>query len=156
MQTSEQAELRAVPQDRCFVCGPRNPNGLRIRYTVAAQGTVSAIWIPTEACEGLSGIIHGGIVAAVLDEAMAKAVVAAGIEALTGELRVRYRERVVPGETLRIQGWVVRRTKRLVATEAVLSGPEVGERAHAWASFLTLRHAGEFQEDHVENRSADE
>jgi len=90
------------------------------------------------AWEGFQGIIHGGILATVLDEAMSKAVVATRCEALTVALRVRFRRRVVCGEPLRIRAWVVKRTKRLIAAEATLTAGDGVECAHARASFLAL------------------
>jgi acyl-coenzyme A thioesterase PaaI-like protein len=100
---------------------------------------VTAQWTPTHDWEGFENIIHGGIVSTVLDEAMSKAVVLANCEALTGELRVRFRRHLVPGVTMQIRGWVAARRKRLIETEATLTGSDGLEHAHAWASFLALR-----------------
>jgi acyl-coenzyme A thioesterase PaaI-like protein len=130
--------LHAVPHSRCVVCGRDNTHGLQIQYSSDAAGATAAAWTPTAAWEGFRGIIHGGIVATVLDEAMSKAVAATNCEALTGELRVRYRRTVVTGEILHVRGWIVKRAKRLVTTEASLTATDGSERAHAWASFLTL------------------
>ena len=135
----ETGALRARAQSRCFVCGPDHPNGLHIAYRMSSDGTTTALWTPDSNCEGFRGIVHGGIVSTVLDEAMSKAVAASGCEALTGELRVRLRRRVAPGEVLSIRGWVTGRKKRLIETEATLTDGSGAERAHAWASFLTLR-----------------
>ena len=100
---------------------------------------VTALWTPTHDWEGFENVIHGGIVSTVLDEAMSKAVVFAECEALTGELRVRFRRHVTPGETQHIRAWVAARRKRIIETEATLTGADGVERAHAWASFLGLR-----------------
>jgi len=143
--------LRAVPHSRCFVCGPDNPRGLQVRYTLGPDGATEAEWTPTASWEGFQGIIHGGIVATVLDEAMSKAVAATGCEALTGELRVRYRRHVSTGEPLRIRGWIVKRAKRLIATEATLMASDGSERAHAWASFLAIKESSQ-----NENRSSNQ
>jgi acyl-coenzyme A thioesterase PaaI-like protein len=102
------------------------------------DGIISAEWRPTEKWEGFEGIVHGGIISTVLDEAMSKAVAAMNYEALTGELRVRFRHRVAAGENLRIRGWVLEKAKRLVRAEAVLTAADGSERAHAWARFLAL------------------
>ncbi len=98
---------------------------------------MSAAWTPGSAWEGFQGIVHGGIVSTVLDEAMSKAVAAAGVKALTAEIRVRYRLHVSTGEGYRIRGWIVKRNKRLIETEAVLAAEDGTEHAHAWANFLT-------------------
>ena len=130
--------LRARTQNGCVVCGQDNPYGLRIQYVLGRDGAVTADWRPTESWEGFEGIVHGGIISTVLDEAMSKAVAAMNYEALTGELRVRFRHHVAAGETLRIRGWVVEKAKRLVRAEAVLTAADGSERAHAWARFLAL------------------
>jgi acyl-coenzyme A thioesterase PaaI-like protein len=130
--------LRAEPQAGCVVCGPENPRGLQIRFATQPDGAVTARWTPAAGWEGFRGIIHGGIVSTVLDEAMSKAVAGARYEALTAELRVRFRRPVEPGTELRIRGWVAGRRRRLIDTEATLTDADGAERAHAWAAFLLL------------------
>ena len=130
--------LQARTQNRCFVCGQENPYGLHIHFVRERDGAIWAEWQPTENWEGFKGIVHGGIISAVLDEAMSKAVAAIKCEALTGELGVRFRHHVSTGESLRIRGWVVGKVKRLVKAEATLMAADGSERAHAWARFLAL------------------
>jgi acyl-coenzyme A thioesterase PaaI-like protein len=102
---------------------------------------MTATWTPNPAWEGFRGIVHGGVVSTVLDEAMSKAVAATGSEALTAELRVRFRRHVTSGDVFLIRGWIVKRNRRLIGTEATLTAPDGTEHAHAWASFLTLLRA---------------
>lgn len=129
---------RARPQPACFVCGQENARGLRIRFERAAGSQFSAEWIPEAAFEGFSGIVHGGIVSTVLDEAMSKAVSASGAQALTAELKVRFRLPVRAGERFQIRGWIAKQNRRLTETESVLVGAGGTEYAHAWARFLPL------------------
>ncbi len=86
----------------CVVCGAQNPNGLQLAFQTGPNG-VHARWVPKEGWESFQGTVLGGIVTAVLDEAMSKAIIACGREAFTVELRVRFRERVCPGEELHVQ-----------------------------------------------------
>ena len=74
----------------------------------------------------------------VLDEAMSKAVASIPREALTAELRVRFRKPVRSGMCLQIRGWVSQQRKRRVSTEASLVGPDGTEYARGWAAFLEL------------------
>jgi acyl-coenzyme A thioesterase PaaI-like protein len=134
--------LQARSQGACFVCGQGNPLGLRIAFEQQDNGDTVAAWTPTQAMEGFRGIVHGGLVSTVLDEAMSKAVAATGRQALTAEIRVRFRRHVTSGGTFLIRGWLVRQNKRLMLTEARLTAPDGTEHAHAWASFLTLPGAG--------------
>jgi len=83
---------------RCFGCGPGHPSGLHVRVFKTDDGVVSPIVVP-HVYEGPPGAVHGGIVAAYLDEILGGATVrATGKIAVTGELTVRY-VRPVPSET---------------------------------------------------------
>lgn len=130
--------LQARSQSACFVCGQDNPHGLRIRFQRQDSGEITATWTPNRVWEGFRGIVHGGVVSTVLDEAMSKAVAATGSEALTAKLRVRFRRHVASGDVFLIRGWIVKRNRRLIEAEAVLTAPDGTEHAHAWASFLTV------------------
>jgi len=133
--------LHARTQSGCFVCGPNNPRGLQLRFEGQGAGETSATWIPVSAWEGFRGIIHGGLVSTVLDEAMSKAVAGMGIEALTADLRVRFRQPVTSGDAFIVRGWIVSRNKRMIRTEAVLAAGDGTEHTHAWATFLPLHAA---------------
>ncbi len=131
----------ARPQSACFLCGQDNPAGLKIMFQLQVDGGMAATWTPAPAWEGFRGIVHGGVVSTVLDGAMSKAVAATGSEALTAELRIRFRLPVQSGTPFQIRGWVVRRSKRLIETEATITAFDGTEHARAWASFLTLPKA---------------
>ncbi len=133
--TKDMDRAQAPLNPRCVVCGSSNPKGLRISFQQNANG-VCADWIPTSEWEGFKGVIHGGIITTVLDEAMSKAVIARNWQALTVELRVRLRGRVSPGQALQVRGWVVEKQGRKILTEATLTSNTGEERAHAWATFL--------------------
>jgi hypothetical protein len=122
----------------CIVCGAQNPNGLQLAFRAGSNG-VSAAWVPKGGWESFEGTVHGGIITAVLDEAMSKAIIACGWEAFTVELRVRFHDRVSPGERLHVHGWIVEKRKRRILAEASLAGDTGKERAHAWAVFLIPR-----------------
>jgi uncharacterized protein (TIGR00369 family) len=130
---------RAEPNDGCVICGKDNPRGLRIEFSQTCDGTMTAPWRPSSDLEGFRGVVHGGVIAAALDEAMSKAVASKGWPALTCELRVRFRRSVRAGESLRIRGWVVEKRKRQVLAEASLCREDGAERAHASAVFLIVR-----------------
>jgi len=133
--------LRARFQAGCFVCGQENPHGLHVRFRRQDNGEITATWTPTPVLEGFEGIVHGGVVSAVLDEAMSKAVAGEGTEALTAELRVRFHYHVTAGDAFTVRGWIASRNKRLIKTEAALLAGDGTEHAHAWATFLPLRPA---------------
>jgi acyl-coenzyme A thioesterase PaaI-like protein len=137
-----ESRQHAQPQSACFVCGQDNARGLRLEFRPEFDGGMTANWMPDSAFEGFHGVIHGGVVSTVLDEAMSKAVAATGAKALTAELRVRFRHHVATGEDFRVRGWIVGRHKRVIDAEAALTAADGTEHAHAWAKFLSLPGAG--------------
>jgi acyl-coenzyme A thioesterase PaaI-like protein len=98
-----------------------------------------ARWRASAGWESFRGTIHGGVICAVLDEAMSRAIVSVGYLAVTAEIRVRFRDKAVPGEELSIRGWVTGVRKRKIEAESSLLAADGVEKAHAWATFLTVR-----------------
>lgn len=60
-----------------FVCGEENPYGPHLRFQADGRSAF-ARWTPTAEWESSHGIIHGGIISAVLDEVMSKAIISGG------------------------------------------------------------------------------
>ena len=119
----------------CVVCGQENPFGLHLEFQT--DGDVStAQWTASAGWESFKGVIHGGVICAVLDEAMSQAIIAAGYEALTAEMRIRFRKKVSVNDVLRARGWVVRVQKRKIVAEGSHTSADGVEKAHAWATFL--------------------
>jgi uncharacterized protein (TIGR00369 family) len=98
-----------------------------------------AEWVPSLEWQGYRGVIHGGILSTVLDEAMAKSAAVFSSHGVTAELKVRFRRPVEPGQRLAIRAWAVEVSKRRILTEAVIIGADGPEYAHAWGTFLAPR-----------------
>lgn len=101
-------ETRAEAHDRCIVCGHANGRAPRLRFAVADDGSVQATLRPGPAYEGYAGILHGGIIATLLDAAMTNCLFAQGRCGLTAELCVRFRHPVVTGTRLQLRACVER------------------------------------------------
>lgn len=96
----------------CFVCGRQNPVGLKLTFYEDDEAhEVRVDFTVPEEYQGYPGVVHGGIVSAILDEVSGRAVMMAdGEERLMATLRlsVRFR-RPTPTETpLVAVGWVRR------------------------------------------------
>lgn len=63
-------------------------------FNLQADNSVSTSLQSDELLQGYQGMIHGGILSALLDSAMANCLLKQGIEGVTGELRVRYHQPV--------------------------------------------------------------
>jgi len=105
--------------DYCFVCGPDNPVGLHLRFRRDGEGVTSE-FVPREEHVGWQGIVHGGILAAVLDDAMGNLFYLQGYQALTARMEVRFRKPVRPGERLRVRAWLAAEDDRTLTVRAEL------------------------------------
>ena len=105
----------------CFICGPENPEGLGLTFfqDVAGNRVVADLTIPLK-CQGPPGFAHGGLLAAVLDEAMGKAAWLAGHRAYAAHLEFDYRKPVPVGAAARFVAWVDRSEGRKAFTLCVV------------------------------------
>jgi acyl-coenzyme A thioesterase PaaI-like protein len=124
----------------CFVCGEENPHGLHLAFQTDGH-RASATWTPRAGWESYKGIIHGGVISSVLDEAMSKAILSGGSEAFTADLRIRFRKKICVDDIMYVRGWVVSVEKRKILAEASITSEAGEERTHAWGVFLVARHS---------------
>ncbi|MDR5683768.1 MAG: PaaI family thioesterase [Armatimonadota bacterium] len=111
--------------NRCFVCGPDNPIGLHLRFSPDGRA-IEAEFVPTELHVGYEGIVHGGILAAAMDDAMANLFYFRGQKGLTARMEVRFRRAVRPGQALRVRAWIEEEGPRTITARAeVLCGGDV-------------------------------
>jgi acyl-coenzyme A thioesterase PaaI-like protein len=89
----------------CFVCGKDNPQGFKIKvqYSEADLAAETELTIPRE-YQGWADVIHGGILATLLDELMAHAVWRFAGPGLTLGMEVRFHKPLKPGEFIRVRG----------------------------------------------------
>lgn len=108
----------------CFVCGRENGAGLHAAWVSdRAAGEVRSTLVLSEAFHGYPGIAHGGIVAALLDEAMVRSLLLEGsFEDLmvTGRMQVSYRRATPTAEPITVAGRLVKRgTSRATAAAEI-------------------------------------
>ena len=71
---SEDSKHTLQPNSRhCFVCGLENHFGLKLRFIETGPGEVSAEYTVPDQFQGYPGLVHGGIVTAMLDEVTGRA-----------------------------------------------------------------------------------
>lgn len=119
----------------CFACGQHNPIGLRLRFTEEGEG-IRAEFTPGPQYQGYEGVVHGGIVAAALDDAMANLVHLRGQEALTAKLEVRFRQEAPVGQRLIVAARITGERGRLFNAEATLALPDGTRLADARGTFV--------------------
>lgn len=138
MSSSDNGRVYLPNSRTCFVCGEENVAGLQLRFFVE-NNTVLTHFMPKPHHCGYANVVHGGVVAALLDETMAWAANRALARmTVTAELNIRYL-RPVPGDAQSLV-WaeITRATRRIAyARGAVVDGAGT-ELARAEASFLPL------------------
>lgn len=91
----------------CFICGLENPIGLHLHIYETEPGVVESKYIAPDHFQGYPGVLHGGIVAAILDEISGRAHMGDADNPrfmFTGKLEIKYRKNVPVGKLLRIVG----------------------------------------------------
>jgi len=106
----------------CFLCGRQNDIGLKMTwYNDHEAGQVRATVTVPEHFNGYPGVVHGGIIAAILDETSGRALLLDGDEGnlfVTLKLEVKYRRLTPTGEPLTAVGWVIRPGQRRATVAA--------------------------------------
>jgi acyl-coenzyme A thioesterase PaaI-like protein len=130
--------VRVTYDGRCFGCGRDNEEGLRMRFEPMPEGSVCEYVVP-ERYQSWRGMVHGGVIALMLDEALGWAAWHAGHPGLTGRLEVRYRQPLRLGEVARVVGRVDRVRRTLVYATAFIDRPADGQRiAEASATLMAV------------------
>lgn len=75
--------------DSCFGCGPRNPAAVGIALELAGDRVLGRLTLD-ERHQGAPGLAHGGVVAAILDEASGTVPTTMCVPAVTAKLEVNY------------------------------------------------------------------
>jgi acyl-coenzyme A thioesterase PaaI-like protein len=118
---SSRESKKRIPPNYCFACGKDNPDGLRLDFEFDAKrkSVECRLKLPAR-YQGATGFAHGGIIATLLDEAMAKVNGKQGIRAVTLTLKATYRKVVPVEKTLILRGWHTSKRGRKIYLRAQL------------------------------------
>lgn len=114
----------------CFICGLENPVGLKLRIYEIEPGVIETTYTAPEHFQGYPGVLHGGIVATILDEISGRAHMGPAENPrflFTAKLEVIYRKNVPIGKPLRIVGKAGRDKGRSAEGWAGIYDAETGE-----------------------------
>lgn len=111
--------MRVEDDGFCFACGPGNPHGLKLVFSVDPVSlTSTAETVLAPGFNGWKGVAHGGIVSTLLDESMIYACGALGWLSVTAEINVRFRRPVPTGKALTVRGFVLENRTRFFEARA--------------------------------------
>lgn len=137
--TQDRNEKTFLPNSKtCFICGEDNAAGLRTRFFVQ-DGLVKSIIEPQPHHCGYANVVHGGIVAAVVDETMGWAA-ARAIERMcfTAEMNIRYIKPVPADRPMTVCADVEKASRRLVYARGWIIDDTGEEFARATGRFMPL------------------
>ena len=104
----------------CFGCGLDNPIGLKLNFQWHGK-TARAEFTPTKSYQGWAGLVHGGIIICILDEAMGYAALFGGMNCVTAKVQVKLKRLIPIDEPLIITSSIIKKTRKLVETKAAIS-----------------------------------
>lgn len=126
--------------NNCFGCGIGNSQGLRLTFMFNSLLNIAESWyVPTEREMGALGIMHGGFVSLLLDEAMGKVLSGLGIKAPTAQLNVRFNKPTMLDKPIHIVGKLLEISGRKYSLKATIMDEKGNITAEANALFIKIK-----------------
>ena len=124
----------------CFACGMANPYGLHLRFFETGPGEVTSDYIVPDHFQGYPGVVHGGIVAAMLDEVTGRALMDGDSPRFmfTARLEIKYRKNVPVGQPLRLVGQAGKLRDKAATSVGRIFGPDGELLAEAEALLVNV------------------
>jgi acyl-coenzyme A thioesterase PaaI-like protein len=134
--------VKKQPTSRnCFVCGESNPAGVHVRFYEREDGSVLSRFTGADHHQGYPGRMHGGVITAIMDETMGRAIMinyGDSIWGVTVELTVRFRKPVPLGVELTAAGRIVTEKARLFEGTGELYLPDGTVAVEAEGKYVKL------------------
>jgi len=112
--------------DHCFVCGRKNPAGLYMQFYDNGKDEVCSEYTVASRYQSYPGIVHGGILASMLDEVVGRVAIIGDHHhfMVSVRLQVLYRHPVPVETPLKIKGRIVRLSGRLGKAQGEIILPD--------------------------------
>ncbi len=134
--------IRKQPNSKmCLVCGLKNPCGLKGSFYELENDELVYIFKPLEMHQGYPGRLHGGIISAVIDETVGRAIMIGhdgDIWGVTAELNIRFKEPVPLNEQLKVIGRVTKETRRFFQGSGELLLPNGKTAIEGYGKYIKL------------------
>ncbi len=121
----------------CFVCGRNNREGLQVNWVTEGK-TTRAEFVPAKRFQGFTDIVHGGIIAALLDEAMARLAWKLYGNCIPAEINIRFISAAKVKEKLLVTGEIVNTVKRIIYARSQIRKEDGTKVATATSKILLL------------------
>ncbi|MEA2008074.1 MAG: PaaI family thioesterase [Chloroflexota bacterium] len=111
----------------CYVCGVDNEHGLHLKFYETEAGEVVVNYTVPDRFQGYSGVVHGGVVASLVDEVLGRVHMGSSDDTrfmYTAKLTVKYRKPVPTGKPIKIVGHAKTSKRRVATSTAEIYGPD--------------------------------
>ncbi|HLA06950.1 MAG TPA: PaaI family thioesterase [Anaerolineales bacterium] len=139
----------------CFICGMENPIGLHLHIYRTAPGEVESSYVAPGHFEGYPGILHGGIVAAIIDDICCHTQIGSDPQnprfMFSAKIEVKYRRNVPTGKMLKITAKSIKSSGRTAEAWAGIFDAESNELLAEGKTILV-----DVPEGTVDNKKLDE
>jgi acyl-coenzyme A thioesterase PaaI-like protein len=124
----------------CFVCGLENPHGLKLTFYQDGPASVICQYTVPDRFQGYPGVVHGGIVTSIMDEALGRVFMIDDHNRFmfTAKLTTRFRKNVPIETPLTITARVLKDRGRIAESSAQLFGPDGDLLAEAQGLLVAL------------------
>lgn len=93
--------------EHCVLCGDFHPRSWRLSFTPSEDGGVWTKFVAGAELQGYDNLLHGGVIASLLDAAMTHCLFYHSIQAVTGDLRVRFLQPTACNVSLELRAWLL-------------------------------------------------
>lgn len=121
----------------CFGCGKENPIGLHLEF-IEKNDSYMTKFTPRAEHQGYDGIMHGGLVSTILDEAMAGYIHKKGFQAVTARLDIRFRQPTPIGQELTAVAKIAGKRGNMYEVIGEIMLPDGTVTAHGKATVAVL------------------
>lgn len=125
----------------CFVCGLKNPFGLKAQFYVSETKELIAIFKPEEIHQSYPGRLHGGIASAILDETIGRAILnhyEKEVWGVTIELQVKFRKPINLNQELKVIGRITKIENRIFEGTGEIILPDGEIAVEAYGKYLKV------------------
>jgi uncharacterized protein (TIGR00369 family) len=141
----------------CFVCGLKNPSGLRAAFYELENGELMAVFTAREQHQSYPGRLHGGICATILDETIGRALMIRSkgeVWGVTVEFTMRFKKPVPTDRPVRVVGRIVKEGSRIFegTGEILLEDGKVAVEGQGRYIKMPLAKIADFDQDAQEWR----
>ncbi len=135
----------------CFACGLENSHGLGMIFYELGSDRLESHYTVPEHFEGYPGVVHGGIVASMLDEMVSRAAMIGPDRRfmMTARLKLRFRRPVPTGVRLDLQAQLNRTSGRVATATAQIRLPDGSLAAEAEGTLAAMPE-GSYDEELLE------